>query len=275
MLCGNQEDTTVRFNSQKKISQVVVKNEHIMGVDDALILKYEAMICELKSQLLEKEKLLEQGEKIKSNNTSQKEITKYIEELDIKLSQAEIDKISLEQEILRLKSQVIVSEEVQPFLLTKGPLFESCSKSHERRLSKLGSKLFKSTTMALHAEAPNQPKVRMSVIEEENSPNNPRRLSLYKPKYIKNCSLNDDLQSSLLEMMNEGKQKSSNEFELMKEIDIKFFEDQLHSRDEKIKQLEEMLASSNKDKSDQLKKINALEVKLQAAEDRISQLIKP
>ena len=88
-------------------------------LDQVLILKYEAMIQELKTQLQEKEKLLEEGSKSKIK-CNQEGLTKYIEDLDLKLSQTEVEKEGLEQEIQRLKSQVIVSEEVQPFLLVRG-----------------------------------------------------------------------------------------------------------------------------------------------------------
>ena len=63
-------------------------------MDEALILKYEQMITDLKTKLSSTEKRLEVEQK--SKPVKNENLTKYIEELDIKLSHTEIEKMVLE-----------------------------------------------------------------------------------------------------------------------------------------------------------------------------------
>jgi hypothetical protein len=131
----------------------------------------------------------------------------------------------------------------------------------------MSNKLFKSTLLPHEFGESHVDKNQMEIIEEEND----KQLLKSDMKFMRS-----DIIGSLVEDINENHRKNSISIkDMITDIDRKYIDDEIKSKDIRIKELEEMVARLSKQNGDQNQKISNLEVKLEAAEKKIADLTPP
>jgi hypothetical protein len=108
--------STLKFAQRaKKIKQTIVKND--TSDSKALILKYEREIQELQDKLREMESKLVQEEKIASDivvSTKIMQLQEEKEKADAKLDRILQEKLQLSEDLERLKSFIILADDIKP-----------------------------------------------------------------------------------------------------------------------------------------------------------------